>query len=113
MSREASGLRAWYLQRLTALYLGVYLICLLGILLFSPPQNRGDWVDWLAGPFGSLASMLFVLSLLLHAWIGVRDVLIDYVKPLAVKLALLSLVLLYMVACGLWAAGILLGKGVG
>ena len=113
MSREASGLRAWYLQRLTAIYLGLYLVAFLVMLVTYPPQSHTDWVAWLAGPFSSLATMLLVLSLLLHAWIGVRDVLIDYVKPIAIKLVMLSLFLLYLVACGLWAARILLTSGVG
>lgn len=113
MSREASGLRAWSLQRLTAIYLGIYLVVFFAMLIVSAPANHVDWTAWLAGPLSSLATMLLVLSLLLHAWIGVRDVLIDYVKPIAIKATLLSFILLYLVGCGLWAAKILLAGGVG
>jgi succinate dehydrogenase, hydrophobic membrane anchor protein len=51
---------------------------------------------------------LFALALLLHAWIGVRDVILDYVKPPALRLALLAAVALFLLANGLWLAGILM-----
>ena len=51
-----------------------------------------------------LAMLLFVLAVLLHAWIGVRDVLIDYVHPIAIRAALLGAIGLALVALGLWAA---------
>ena len=113
MSRQASGLRAWYLQRLSAAYLALYLLIFFSMLVVSPPAGQAAWVAWLAGPFSALATLLLVLSLLLHAWIGVRDILIDYVKPTAVKLFLLSMVLLYLVGCGLWAAMVLVNNGAG
>ena len=50
------------------------------------------------------ALLLMVVSVLMHAWIVVRDVLIDYVQPIAVRAALLGLVAMSLVAMGLWAA---------
>jgi succinate dehydrogenase / fumarate reductase membrane anchor subunit len=48
--------------------------------------------------------LLFVVSVLMHAWIGVRDVLIDYIHPIAIRATALGLVALSLVAMGLWAA---------
>jgi len=108
MSRTASGLRAWVLQRITAIYLGLFTLYLLVLLLAG---GHGDWRQWrdlFAQPLMSVATLLYVLAMLLHAWIGVRDVLIDYVRPLALRISLLALVGLGLVACGLWAAQALL-----
>jgi succinate dehydrogenase / fumarate reductase membrane anchor subunit len=52
----------------------------------------------------SVALLLYVVSVMMHAWIGVRDVLIDYVHPIAIRATLLGVVALSLVAMGLWAA---------
>lgn len=112
MSRQASGLQAWAMQRLTALYLAAYLVWLLAWLLLQPPASHEAWKQWLGSPWVSLASLLALLCLLFHAWIGLRDVIIDYVHPALVKVLLLGLVMLYLGACGIWAGKVLLLAGV-
>ncbi len=104
MSRKASGLRAWALQRLTAIYVALFVIYLIGVLVFAAPDGYAAWRDWLGGTTVGVAMLLFVFATLLHAWIGVRDVLIDYVSPIAVRAAALGVVALALVALGLWAA---------
>ena len=59
---------------------------------------------WLGGPVVSVAMLLFIVSVLMHAWIGVRDVLIDYVHPIAIRATLLGVIALSLVALGLWSA---------
>ncbi len=104
MSRKASGLKAWAIQRLTAIYIALFLLYLLGVLLFAAPSDHLAWKAWLGGPVVSVALLLFVVSVLMHAWIGVRDVLIDYVHPIAIRATLLGVIALALVAMGLWAA---------
>ncbi|MCB1926186.1 MAG: succinate dehydrogenase, hydrophobic membrane anchor protein [Gammaproteobacteria bacterium] len=104
MSRKASGLKAWALQRLTAIYIGLFSLYLLLVLLFAAPDGYIEWKAWLGGSLVSVAMLLYVLSVLMHAWIGVRDVLIDYIHPIAIRAALLGVVGLSLVAMGLWAA---------
>jgi succinate dehydrogenase / fumarate reductase membrane anchor subunit len=104
MSRKASGLKAWAIQRLTAIYIGLFSIYLLLVLLFAAPDGYREWQGWIGGPVVSVAMLLFVVSVLMHAWIGVRDVLIDYVHPIAIRASLLGLVALTLIALGLWAA---------
>ncbi|MCB1817380.1 MAG: succinate dehydrogenase, hydrophobic membrane anchor protein, partial [Gammaproteobacteria bacterium] len=77
---------------------------LLLVLLFAAPADYADWKAWVGGPVVSVAMLLFVVSVLMHAWIGVRDVLIDYVHPIAIRAALLGVIALALVAMGLWAA---------
>lgn len=104
MSRKASGLKAWAIQRLTATYVGLFSIYLLAMLLFAAPGDFAAWKAWIGGPVVSVALLLYVLSVLMHAWIGVRDVLIDYIHPIAVRAGLLGAIALSLVAMGLWSA---------
>lgn len=104
MSRKASGLKAWALQRLTAIYVGLFSLYLLAVLLFAAPEGYAAWQAWFANPAMAIATLLFVVTVLVHAWVGVRDVLIDYVKPIAVRVSLLAVIALVLLGSGLWAA---------
>lgn len=104
MSRKASGLKAWALQRLTAIFVGLFTLYLLAVLLFAAPGDYAAWKAWVGSPTVSVLMLLYIATILLHAWIGVRDVLIDYVHPIAIRATLLGLVGLALVAMGLWAA---------
>lgn len=101
MSRQASGLRAWAMQRLTAVYLGLYILYFITYLLFSPPDSYQAWHDYVANPVASIAMLLFIIALLIHAWVGIRDVLIDYVPLFIARALLLTLFGTGLVACGL------------
>ena len=102
MSRKASGFRAWVVQRVSAIYLALGFIYLAGYFLLSPPADYAAWQQWLASPLVSVGLALFFIALLLHAWIGVRDVVIDYVHPLGIRLTVLTLVALLLMGCGFW-----------
>ncbi|PLY15577.1 MAG: succinate dehydrogenase, hydrophobic membrane anchor protein [Sedimenticola sp.] len=107
MSRQASGLRAWVLQRISAAYIGLYIIYATGHFIINPPQSHADWKAWVADPLVAFALSLFFALLLVHAWVGIRDVLIDYVKPIMARVALLTLFGLGFLGCGLWAAKVI------
>jgi len=51
--------------------------------------------------------MLFVMALLYHAWIGMRDIFMDYVKPTGIRLALQFAVVVALLFYLIWAAAIL------
>lgn len=103
MSRQASGLKAWVVQRITAIYLAAFSIYLLFFFVFSPPADHLAWRTWVAQPWVSLGLLLLVPVLLAHAWVGLRDILIDYAKPLALRVGLLSIAAFVFLASGLWA----------
>jgi succinate dehydrogenase / fumarate reductase membrane anchor subunit len=104
MSRKASGLKAWALQRLTAIFVALFTLYLVGVFLFAAPVDHAAWKAWLGGPTVSVLMLLYAASILLHAWIGIRDVLLDYVQPIAIRATLLGLVGFALVAMGLWTA---------
>ncbi len=107
MSRRASGLKAWFLQRASALYLILFTLYFLQHVIFFAPADYPAWQDWVTSPLVGLAWLLFFVSLLLHAWVGIRDVLIDYVHPTATRVTILSVIGFVLIGCGLWVLQII------
>lgn len=109
MSRVLTGLSAWLMQRLSAVYLALFTLVAGGFLLISPPV---DWTAWRAlfvHPVGMTAWALFFVALLLHSWVGMRDVILDYGRSTGVRLLLLTVVGGWIVVLLLWSLRILLG----
>lgn len=107
MSRQASGLKAWVIQRVTAVYIALYVLYMVLFFSFSPPAGVESWRLALASPVSSMAALLFFAALLMHAWIGIRDVLIDYVHALPARVVLLSIFAIGLVGTGLWVAQVI------
>lgn len=103
------GTRDWLGQRVTAVIMAVYSLLIGGILLFGAPGDFGEWKALFSGRIMQLATLLFIASLLYHAWVGIRDVLMDYVKPTSVRLTLQIGVILSLVVYLAWSFMILLG----
>ena len=102
-----TGLRAWLVQRVSAVYMLFFIAFLLIHFLFDPPTSYLTWHDWVLGRGVSVAASIFWLALLAHAWVGVRDVVMDYVHPIAVRVLVLDLVGLGLTGIGAWAIRIL------
>jgi succinate dehydrogenase / fumarate reductase membrane anchor subunit len=101
------GLRDWLAQRISAVLMAVYTLILLVVLLKSPPLTYAAWKDLFAQGWMRVATLLFAASLAWHAWVGVRDILMDYVKPDGLRLTLQVLVLLLIASYVGWAIQIL------
>jgi succinate dehydrogenase / fumarate reductase membrane anchor subunit len=107
VTRAVNGLRAWLLQRVSALYLIFFTLFLVLHFLFNPPGDYAQWRAWVAAPAVGSSVAVFFAMLLIHMWVGLRDVIIDYVHPFAVRLSVLALVALALLGAGAWAALIL------
>ncbi len=105
--RVFSGQRAFVLQRLTALVLLAYVTGLLLRLAFGAPLALEPWRAWAERPAGAALIALLATALLLHAWVGVRDVVLDYVHPLGLRLAVLGALAAALLFLGFWTALIL------
>ena len=103
------GTRDWLLQRLTAVVMAAYTLGLIACLVWHAPASHGDWKSIFASPVVRLSTMLFFAALLFHAWVGMRDILMDYVKATGIRLALQMAVALALFAYLIWAASILWG----
>jgi len=106
------GLNEWIAQRVTAVVMSVYTIGLLIAALFTPDLGYEKWVRFfnfevLSLPLGKILALLAMLSLCYHAWIGIRDIWMDYVKPTGVRLGLQVLTILWLVGSAGYAAQIL------
>jgi len=66
------------------------------------------WKQWLSQGIVRLLIAGALLSLALHAWVGVRSVLLDYVRPVWVRLLIQSLLAVGLVFCVFWGAQILI-----
>jgi succinate dehydrogenase / fumarate reductase membrane anchor subunit len=102
MSRQASGVIAWLAQRLTAVYLAIFISYLFLKFAFDAPANDQALRAWVAQPPVTAALLLFFPIILFHAWVGIRDVFLDYVKIVGVRVVLLALVAFLFLASGLW-----------
>ena len=103
------GLMDWLLQRLTAVLMAAYTLLLLGIALWNGGIDYALWRGLFGNAAFELATFLFMAALLYHAWIGVRDIFMDYIKPVGVRLALHFVTAAVLVAYLGWTIQILWG----
>lgn len=103
------GWRAWLAQRVTAVVIALFSVVILGFLLAKGQVAYADWKTLFASQLFRVLALLFFLSLYYHAWIGVRDVLMDYVKPLWLRVSLQSSVVVALVGFTIWTVAILWG----
>ena len=101
------GLRDWLAQRVSAVVLLAYALLLLGAVLFTSELNYGTWAGLFASVWMKVATLIAVLALIWHAWVGVRDIYMDYIKPTAVRLTLQVATIVLLFAYVIWAANIL------
>lgn len=101
------GLKDWLAQRITAIVMAVYTLLLVILLLGQERVTYESWRAFMAGGFMRFLTFLFILSLIYHVWVGVRDIWMDYVKPTGVRLTLHVLTLLALVGYTGWAVSII------
>jgi len=101
------GLKDWLVQRVSALVMATYLVLFVGAMVVCTPGNYEEWRAVFSPQWMRLATLLFFLSLFWHAWIGMRDILMDYVSSTAARLGLQVVVILLLVAYAAWAVQIL------
>lgn len=103
------GLRDWLIQRISAVLMVVYCVALAGYLLVQPELGYDVWVALFSSLPVRTFTLLFMMSLFYHAWIGMRDIVMDYVKPAGVRLVLHVLVILALLLYTIWSVQILWG----
>ncbi|WP_322629540.1 succinate dehydrogenase, hydrophobic membrane anchor protein [Halothiobacillus sp.] len=108
-SGDRYGIKDWLVQRLTAVVMAVYTLFMTGYLLWQPVSNFAGWQELFHSLPVRLFSLIFLLSLFLHAWLGMRDIFMDYVHATLIRLGLYALVILALVAYAAWAVRILWG----
>ena len=107
MRRMFTGLRAWLLQRLSAVYMLLFIGFFLIHFVVDPPHSYPAWHAWMMSTGVSIATAVFFAALLTHAWVGLRDVILDYVHPAALRVCVLALLGFGLTATGIWVIRIL------
>ena len=102
-----NGFMPWLMQRLTAIYMAAYIPIILFIIISGMPWRFIEWQALFANIWVALATLLFFLALLFHAWVGLRDVIIDYISWMDLRLVALSIVALFLLINAFWVVKIL------
>ena len=101
------GLRDWLSQRFTALIMAIFTIVVLAQLLIGGPIDYYKWSGIFARQWMKVLTFVVIVSMLWHVWVGMRDIWMDYVKPVGVRLALEVLTIAWLVGCAGWAVQVL------
>lgn len=108
MKSGLGGFSAWLLQRASAVYMLLFIILIPLYIWRQAVNDYSHWHTLLAEPVMALLWALFFLALIVHAWVGVRDILIDYVHSLILRLSLLTMLMILLVSMLFWVLGVLL-----
>ncbi len=100
------GLKDWLAQRVTALVMIAYTVIFL-VALGRGTVSYASWKALFAQEWMRFATFLFVASVLIHAWVGVRNIWMDYIKHTGLRLALQIATVLWLAGCAGWAMQIL------
>lgn len=107
MRKNFTGLRAWLVQRITAVYMLLFIVFFLAHFVVDPPHSYQAWHGWMTGSGVSIVTSVFFAALLAHAWVGLRDVILDYIHAMAFRVGLLVLLGFGLTALGVWVMRIL------
>jgi succinate dehydrogenase / fumarate reductase membrane anchor subunit len=103
-----AGVAEWLLQRVTSLYMGGFVIYAIMHLSLLPVRDYTAWKAWFATGYVRIAWALFIASILIHAWVGMRSIYLDYLHPLWLRFSVTLITALGLLALALWAAQILI-----
>jgi succinate dehydrogenase / fumarate reductase, membrane anchor subunit len=101
------GLRDWLAQRVTAILMALFTIALLVQVLFAPTLDYYSWSGIFAQQWMKGLTFVVILALAYHAWVGIRDIFMDYIKPVGIRLALHVFAIVWLLACAGWAIQVL------
>jgi len=101
------GLRDWLSQRFTALIMAIFTIVGLAQPLIGGPIDYYKWSGIFARQWMKVLTFVVIVSLLWHVWVGMRDIWMDYVKSMGVRLGLQVLTIAWLVGCAGWAVQVL------
>ncbi|OGB28934.1 MAG: succinate dehydrogenase, hydrophobic membrane anchor protein [Burkholderiales bacterium RIFCSPLOWO2_12_FULL_61_40] len=102
------GLRDWLAQRVTGVLMALFtFIVLAQVLLSKGAIGYDQWAGIFSTQWMKTLTFAVILSLAYHAWIGMREILMDYAKPASVRLILQIFSIVWLVGCAGWAIQVL------
>jgi succinate dehydrogenase / fumarate reductase, membrane anchor subunit len=102
------GLRDWLGQRVTAALMALFTLLVLGqVLLSRGPIGYESWAGIFAAQWMKVLTFTVIIALAYHVWVGMRDIWMDYIKPVSIRLSLQVFTLVWLAACAGWAVQVL------
>lgn len=102
------GVRDWLSQRVTAFLMAAFTLLLLGQVIFTKgPISYDRWAGIFSPQWMKVLTFTVIVAMLYHVWVGMRDIWMDYVKSVSVRLSLQVLTIVWLTACGAWAIQVL------
>ncbi len=102
------GLRDWLSQRITAALMVLFTALVLAqVLLTSGPIGYDVWAGIFAAQWMKVLTFTVIFALIYHVWVGMRDIWMDYIKPVWLRLSLQVFTIVWLVACAGWAIQVL------
>lgn len=101
------GIGDWLIQRITGLVLAIYTVILLVSFLGGHNFTYEGWAGLFARQWFKLFTAATLFGIFYHVWVGVRDIFMDYVKNVGVRLVLLIAEAIWLIACAVWTVQIL------
>ena len=102
------GTRDWLAQRVTAVLMALFTVIVLAqVLLSSGPIGYDTWSGIFAPQAMKTLTFAVIIALLYHVWVGMRDVFMDYIKPVGLRLALQVFTIVWLLANAGWAIQVL------
>lgn len=101
------GLKDWLAQRITAVVMIVYTLVVLIAFLFGSDFSYEGWAGLFAQQWFKMLTFATFLALFYHAWVGMRNIWMDYIKPVSIRLTLQAATIVWLIACAGWAAQII------
>ncbi|MBI3156556.1 MAG: succinate dehydrogenase, hydrophobic membrane anchor protein [Burkholderiales bacterium] len=101
------GFRDWLSQRVSAALMAIFTLALVVQVLLPGPISYDKWAGIFAAQWMKLLTFTVVVALLWHAWVGMRDIWMDYIKPVGVRLVLQVATIVWLLGCAGWAVQVL------
>ena len=101
------GLRDWLSQRVTAVLMALFTLVVIVQVLLPGEMGYDKWAGIFSSQWMKVFTFVVIVALLVHVWVGVRDILMDYVKPVGVRLGLQVAAIAWLVGCSGWAIQVL------
>jgi succinate dehydrogenase / fumarate reductase, membrane anchor subunit len=101
------GFRDWLAQRVTAVLMALFTVAVLAQVLMPGELGYDKWAGIFAAQWMKVLTFVVIISLAFHAWVGMRDIWMDYIKPVGLRLSLQVFTLVWLVGCAGWAVQVL------
>ncbi|MDX1812203.1 MAG: succinate dehydrogenase, hydrophobic membrane anchor protein [Gammaproteobacteria bacterium] len=111
MSWRAGGIRPWIVQRMSAVFMVLAIVLFALKILGGNTDSFELWYIWMSDPVWNVIVIMFWLFLMAHAWVGIRDVVMDYVHPDAIRFSVLAILAFYLMAMTVWMLRIFIMAG--